>query len=356
MSDSTTQEPPQTISLFDSLARLVPEELQREYYRVVAHVETLGPEDEMLRILEAMGVLALIVRQTPREIAEEREQMRNLLEQYLQSTKQTQAGVIEFGKDIDSRLSKLPKEIELGLNPTRIAGLLGESLRQHLAATGMKETIVSLEQTVVQMRTVQATLTSTLRSVADPNYGIASRVEETNRRVFQSVETRAARVDEFLMEMRSDLLRIWFPIVASACLVLGIAVGVSLQSWRDSNQKSCMSSATPPQEFQHHQSMPLLQRPDERTALSSAHLTLKGDPMPQTMSSASSSVLEPDGNYLTAKEASKIVRVHYVTLLRWAREDKVPHRRLSTRKIVFSRTQLNTWLESGYNGSTVRAA
>jgi hypothetical protein len=42
-------------TLFDSLARLVPSELQTTYYRVLAHTRTLGPDDEMLRILEAMG-------------------------------------------------------------------------------------------------------------------------------------------------------------------------------------------------------------------------------------------------------------------------------------------------------------
>jgi excisionase family DNA binding protein len=60
--------------------------------------------------------------------------------------------------------------------------------------------------------------------------------------------------------------------------------------------------------------------------------------------------------FLTAKEAAKIVRLHPVTLLRWAREGRVPHRRLSPRKIVFPRSQLVAWLESGYTGSTVRAA
>ena len=38
-------------TLFDSLARLVPEELQAAYYRVLAHTRTLSPDDEMLRIL-----------------------------------------------------------------------------------------------------------------------------------------------------------------------------------------------------------------------------------------------------------------------------------------------------------------
>ena len=52
-------------TMFDSLARLVPDELQIAYYRVLAHTRTLSPDDEMLRILEAMGILALLTRHTP---------------------------------------------------------------------------------------------------------------------------------------------------------------------------------------------------------------------------------------------------------------------------------------------------
>jgi predicted secreted protein len=67
-------------TLFDSLARLVPEELQAAYYRVLAHTRKLSPDDEMLRILEAMGILALLTRQTPKEIAEERERFQEMLD------------------------------------------------------------------------------------------------------------------------------------------------------------------------------------------------------------------------------------------------------------------------------------
>jgi len=60
--------------------------------------------------------------------------------------------------------------------------------------------------------------------------------------------------------------------------------------------------------------------------------------------------------FLTAKEAAQIARLHPVTLWRWAREGRVPHRRLSSRKIVFPRGQLTAWLQSSYTDSTVRAA
>ena len=55
-------------------------ERQAEYYRVLAHTKTLDPDDEMLRILEAMGVLALLTRETPIAIADERMQLKEVLE------------------------------------------------------------------------------------------------------------------------------------------------------------------------------------------------------------------------------------------------------------------------------------
>src|SRR5215469_10980146 len=70
----------ETSTLFDELAGLVPAERLTEYYRVIAHTRTLSPNDEMLRILEAMGVLALLTRETPAAIATERKLLRSVLE------------------------------------------------------------------------------------------------------------------------------------------------------------------------------------------------------------------------------------------------------------------------------------
>jgi hypothetical protein len=77
-------------TLFDSLARLVPPELQTDYYRVLAHTRTLGPDDEMLRILEAMGILALVTRHTPKDIADERERIQEMLDCHLQFSDESQ--------------------------------------------------------------------------------------------------------------------------------------------------------------------------------------------------------------------------------------------------------------------------
>ena len=71
---------PEKQTLFDELASLVPVERQAEYYRVIAHTRTLSPNDEMLRVLEAMGILALLTRETPAAIAAERKSLQKILE------------------------------------------------------------------------------------------------------------------------------------------------------------------------------------------------------------------------------------------------------------------------------------
>jgi hypothetical protein len=62
---------------------------------------------------------------------------------------------------------------------------------------------------------------------------------------------------------------------------------------------------------------------------------------------------------LTAQQLAGIVPLHPVTLLRWAREGKIPHRRLSARKIVFLPGEIRRWLagSSGlYSGPVGHAA
>ena len=123
--------------MFDSLARLVPEELQAAYYRVLAHTRTLSPDDEMLRILEAMGILALLTRHTPKDIADERERIQEMLDAHLQFSDEAQEKMLGYVHFIEGRLAELPSEIEAGLDPQQIAKILGESLRQHFVESGV---------------------------------------------------------------------------------------------------------------------------------------------------------------------------------------------------------------------------
>ncbi len=222
------------LTLFDSLARLVPEELQTAYYRVLAHTRTLSPDDEMLRILEAMGILALLTRQTPKEIANERERIQEMLNLHLRFSEEYQQKMLEFVHIIERRLAGLPCEIEAGLDPRQIAKLLGECLRQHFVKSGMEETVAGLQATATAMAGAQAKLTRALIELSDSHGGVVAQVESGNRRISYTLEERITVLDSLLHEFKTDLVRIWIPIATGATMIIGLFAGMSIQGCRDS--------------------------------------------------------------------------------------------------------------------------
>jgi len=235
-------------TLFDSLARLVPEELQTAYYRVLAHTRTLSPDDEMLRILEAMGILALLTRHTPKDIADERERIQAMLDAHLQFSDEAQEKMLGYVHFIEGRLAELPSEIEAGLDPQQIAKILGESLRQHFVSSGVPETVAGLQATSTAMGNTQKQLIGALRDLTDRDGGVAARVESANRQIVQAIERRTRTLDELVHEFKTDLLRIWIPIVTGAAMLIGLFAGMEIQGCRDSEPPPVtQSSPMPPQ-------------------------------------------------------------------------------------------------------------
>jgi hypothetical protein len=229
-------------TLFDSLARLVPEELQTAYYRVLAHTRTLSPDDEMLRILEAMGILALLTRHTPKDIADERERFQELLELHRQFSDEAQQKMLGYVHELESRIARLPGEIEAGLDPKQIAKMLCESLRQHFLQSGVPDTVKALQGTITAMTSAQKELSTALRNLSDSHGGIVAQVEYANNRLTYSLESRAKTVDTLLHEWKSDLLRIWIPLIAGAAMLVGLFGGIEIQGCRDS---APVATATP---------------------------------------------------------------------------------------------------------------
>jgi excisionase family DNA binding protein len=58
---------------------------------------------------------------------------------------------------------------------------------------------------------------------------------------------------------------------------------------------------------------------------------------------------------ISAVKAAELLGVHPVTILRWAREDRIPHRRLG-RKVKFRISDLNSWSSTSYTDCAVRVA
>lgn len=240
--------------MFDSLARLVPDELQTAYYRVLAHTRTLSPDDEMLRILEAMGILALLTRHTPKEIAEERERFQEMFALHQQLSNEVQKKTLRYVHDLEAQVSALPGDIEAGLNSKQIAKLLGESLRQHFLQSGISATVEGLQATSADISGAQQELASALRNLSDSRDGVVAQVEYANNRLIYSLESRARTVDALLHEWKSDLLRIWIPLIAGAAMLIGLFGGIEISSCRD--------TATPAAKMQMPTNVPVAPNPE----------------------------------------------------------------------------------------------
>lgn len=231
-------------SLFDTLAHLVPEQRRAEYYRVLAHTRTLSPDDEMLRILEAMGLLAALTRETPAEIAAERKCLEELLQNVMRHANEIEERMLRYTANLDSRIVQLPDELEAGLDPERIAKMLGESLRQHFLQSGLPETARALSINCLQMKETQKLLEDVLEQLCHPERGVFARVTDANQSLSHALETRAGMVDSLLIRQERNVWRVWLPIIASAALVLGLFLGNHFGSSRHTNSDPVISAQT----------------------------------------------------------------------------------------------------------------
>jgi hypothetical protein len=222
---ATAETPVQTSTLFDELAGLVPAERLTEYYRVIAHTRTLSPNDEMLRILEAMGVLALLTRETPAAIAAERKELRSILENSTSQASAVEKRMEAYTTRLESRLTQLPKELETGLDPPRIAKLLSESLRQCFQKSGLPDTGSALSQSCAELNSVQKQLLNVLREGAHPNIGVIARTKSANDSLLRNMAARAQEMDDYLVRLEKQVWAVWLPVVASAALALGFVFG-----------------------------------------------------------------------------------------------------------------------------------
>ena len=112
--------------------------------------------------------------------------------------------------------------------------MLGESLRQHFLRSGVQDTVSALQTTSAVMTSAQKELSAALRTLSDSQGGVVAQVERANNRIEYSLENRAKIMDTLLHEWKSDLLRIWVPMVAAASMLIGLFGGVEIQGCRDS--------------------------------------------------------------------------------------------------------------------------
>jgi hypothetical protein len=185
-------------TLFDRIAALLPVENRQEFYRRMAHLRSLGPNDEILQVAEAMGFLALIMRQTPAEIAAERTKIETLI----------QTATADLARFLDVN---------------HIAAVLAESLRQQFEASG-------LGGNAQLLRSTATTFAKALDTFLDPARGALPRLSGALAMMQADLDNAASHIRALSRLLVKDIHRA-LAIVTVGALVVGFFLGVSYVQW-----------------------------------------------------------------------------------------------------------------------------
>jgi hypothetical protein len=230
----TPPSPASTEDLFDEIASLL-EPGQREHFcRCMLYFKHLRPDDELLRLVHAIGFLAFLIRDAPHAVAVERAQLAQLLETSLATIKAAGEAWQAYQRQLEDRLTSLPADLAQGISPEAIARAITESLRQQFVQSGLPATADALTALAQQM--TQAT--GPLQRAAGQLHactGIANQAYVALEQVRASVEkvTNAAQgtVADLRHQVRIEGLRA-VGVLCAAAWFLGIFSGVMFERWR----------------------------------------------------------------------------------------------------------------------------
>ena len=227
---------PPEADLIDRIAELLPSEQRPLWYREMAHLRRLPPDDEMLRIAHAMGFLALVTREAPAEMAHEREQLTAILAHSVTAIQAAERNVVALHQQLERRIALLPEEITAGIRSEVIAAKISESLRQQFVQSGIPETAQALAVIVKQNKQTAADFDSSAKQLTDSYKGAVTSankaIDEMRIAMTDAAETaqRAAGdlVQAFLGHYKWALH--W---LVPAGIALGFALGMIYIGWRD---------------------------------------------------------------------------------------------------------------------------
>lgn len=220
--------------LFEAIARLL-EPPQREYfYQRIVYFRHLRPEDELLRLVEAIGLLALLIREAPHAMAQERAQMAQLLESSVATIHAAGEAGQAYQRQLDERLSRLPTDLAEGISPEAIARAITESLRQQFVQSGLPATADALTALSNQLREA----TGHLQRTAGQLSACVGRADETRRAsdqmnasVAKATETARVALETVRREFRLECIRaVW--LLCGVAWLFGMLVGVVYERWR----------------------------------------------------------------------------------------------------------------------------
>ncbi len=175
-----------TTPVIDMAGRLIDPQDRETYAALVSYVNSLPPGDELIRLMELLGLLSLMGQRVPDALAD-------LLAELRAQAKA--AG--DYHAQVDARLADLPKEIAAGVDPKTIAEQMSEVFRQRIEKTGLRDTVGLLGPAVTTLKALSGDLTTSLGPVVcQIDSGItklmaaAEKVDQHNRNLIAEQRAR----------------------------------------------------------------------------------------------------------------------------------------------------------------------
>src|SRR3984893_5924706 len=244
-------DPRGTDDLIEAIAKRL-EPGQREYfYQRMLYLRHLRADDELLRIVEAIGWLTLLIRDAPHAVAIERQHLAELLATHVATIEATAQAAHPYYQHVEETVTRLPADIADGIRPAAIAHTITESLRQEFVRSGLPATAEAL---AVLSKQLQQTTTDFQRAsdqLTEAHHGAATQAAHAIDRVYTSVwqaaEATQGTMQQFRQRFRLDY---WWPVgtLVPAALLMGILLGFILHEWMVTPAHAALPAVAPPTE------------------------------------------------------------------------------------------------------------
>jgi hypothetical protein len=220
----------QSENIFDEIAQLLPVESREHFYRKMARLRDLTPNDDMLQIAEAMGFLALLIRQTPVEIAAERAKLDRLCQDTVTAIQIAHDRTVGYQRELDERLLDLPASIAGALNPASVASFLSETLRQHLVQTSLPAIAADIARHTQALSNTAHEFGAISESLSAPERGAPAQIGRALTIMQANLDNAACHIRTLSHALAKDLHRA-LAIIAAGALFIGFFLGVSYVRW-----------------------------------------------------------------------------------------------------------------------------
>ena len=220
-------------NVFEAVAALLPAEQREHFYRRMnrlMQLKQMDSDDDMLQIAEAMGFLALLIRQAPAELATERQKIETALQDTRRALNEGQSIMLDHKRQLESLLADLAGAIAEHVDAAAIASPLAETIRQTILSCSLPQVADDLSAHANRLADVTARFSEQIEqfSVRDK-----SPIDRVNRALtlMQHQLMNACEHVHLLTNMLTEEVRAALVIFTAGAIAVGFFLGILFQQW-----------------------------------------------------------------------------------------------------------------------------